>query len=689
MRGIAYSKLGDGDRADADFRKVSELSPRAAEAHMNRGVDFMRQGDLERSIEALKHATTVNPKLATAFSNLGTAYQKKGDLDAAIESYNHAIKLRSKYPIAFSNRAYSYFLKGEHDRAIVDATHAIKLDAGLAIAHTNLGHALAGKGDAIMAARSYRRALSLSPDQEVEEETLKALEKLGVRADDEDDERLMKLLRVIVEGQLYLAGILTIFVAEVAFLLWGLWSRRPIISLVAVFVTVPLIRSTVSAISACFFRIPAPEGMPLGRSEGRALYDVVEEIRRAVDAPPIDSITVTSGFNASAAAHWPPWRIRRRRTLVVGLPVLTTLSVAELRAVIAHELAHFSGAYDPFAAWVYRTRRSWFAIRASLNRRLATPLYVLWLIRWYVPRLNVASAEVARRHELVADRIAAKVAGSRAAADALVVFESGARFAEDIHWPKIQMSHETVPEPPRPYSQMLTWNARITSTDGLDALFANETKPDDTHPSLRERFAHLEEAVRVPPLASHSAGEEILGGALATLAGRLDQEWLTRYESAWHQHRTEYLDQRATLDRLAAVETPTADELFKRAEILELFERYGRGAADLSVSRGTGSPSREPGGRSPAARSQGLGGPRLDRGLNGSRRRSGAGRLQDSRGVLTEKPIRRSRLESVNGAPSGTPPAHVSRSMGRRIEGVRVPEGFVPKREERNPSRDA
>ena len=128
---------------------------------------------------------------------------------------------------------------------------------------------------------------------------------------------------------------------------------------------------------------------------------------------------------------------------MLGLPVLTTLSTAELRAVIAHELAHFSSAHDAFAAWVYRTRRSWFALRASLDRRLATPVYVYWLIRWYVPRLNAASAEVARRHELVADRVAAKVAGSRAAADALVVFESGARFAHDTHWPAIQISHET------------------------------------------------------------------------------------------------------------------------------------------------------------------------------------------------------------------------------------------------------
>ena len=118
----------------------------------------------------------------------------------------------------------------------------------------------------------------------------------------------MKLALVIIEGQLYLAAILAIFAAELGFLFWGLWSRRPIIGLVAVFVTVPLIRSTVGSIRACFFRIRAPEGMLLGRSEGRALYDFVEEIRRAVDAPPVDSITITDGFHASAAVYSPPWR---------------------------------------------------------------------------------------------------------------------------------------------------------------------------------------------------------------------------------------------------------------------------------------------------------------------------------------------------------------------------------------------
>ena len=382
----------------------------------------------------------------------------------------------------------------------------------------------------------------------------------------------MKLLLVILEGQLYLAGIVAIFVAELAFLFWGLWSRRPIIGLVAVFVTVPLIRSTVSAIRACFFRIEPPEGLALARTEGRALYDLVEDIRRAVEAPPVDSVTITGGFNASAVVVQSILGpLRRRRTLVLGLPVLTTLSTGELRAVIAHELAHFSGAHDPYAAWVYRTHRSWVALRAALDRRLATPVYVYWFIRWYVPRLYAASADVARHHEFVADAVAAKVAGSRATADALVAFESGARFEDCTHWPKVDISYETDAEPPRPYSQMLTWNARVTSTEVLDELLSCDTEPKGTHPSLPERLARLDEAARTPPSVC-SAGEELLGPELERLAARLDRRWGTENGEAWHRHRAEYRDRRASLERLAALDTPTPDQLFKRAELVETLE---------------------------------------------------------------------------------------------------------------------
>ena len=329
---------------------------------------------------------------------------------------------------------------------------------------------------------------------------------------------MMKLLLIIVEGQLYLAGIIAIFLAELALLLWGLWSRRPVIGLLAVFVILPLMRSTLNAIRACFSRTHVPAGIALDRGEGRGLFELVEGIRRAVDAPPVDSIVVTGGFDASAVTVRSWWQMRRHRSLVLGLPALTTLSLDELRAVIAHELAHYAGAHDAFASWVYRTRRSWLELRNSLDRRLATPVYVYWLLYWYVPRLDRAAAEVSRRHELVADRVAAQVAGSRAAADALVAFEAGAHFADCSHWPRIEASHEALADPPRPFAHMLTWNARSVSDDVLQEILVDRSGPADTHPSMSERIAGLGHEARLPPPIERSAGAEILGTELEELA---------------------------------------------------------------------------------------------------------------------------------------------------------------------------
>jgi Zn-dependent protease with chaperone function len=382
----------------------------------------------------------------------------------------------------------------------------------------------------------------------------------------------MKLLLVVLEGQLYLAGIVVVFVAELALLSWGLWSRRPLIGLLAVFGTVPLMRSTANAIRAFSVRTRIPDGIPLGRTDGRGLYELVEEIRHGIGGPQVDDIIVTGGFDAKAATYRPRWPPRRHRALVLGLPVLTTLSRAELRAVIAHELAHYASAHDAFAAWVYRTRRSWLELRASLDRRLATPVYVYWIIYWYVPRLDRAAAEVSRRHELVADRVAAQSAGSRAAADALVAFEAGEHFAENDHWPRIQTSHLSLADPPSPFSQMLTWDARHVSEEVLAEIVVDDSAPDDTHPSMKERLAGLGENPRLPVPVERSAGAEILGTALNGLARRLDEEWVTRNGDSWRRHRARYLEQRATVDRLAALDTPSADERYLHGTLVETLE---------------------------------------------------------------------------------------------------------------------
>ncbi|HSA56824.1 MAG TPA: tetratricopeptide repeat protein [Gemmatimonadaceae bacterium] len=186
LRGIAWSKMDEPERAAEDWRRAAELLPNDAEPHLNLGADCLRRGDLDGAIEALHAALAVDPKYPTAHSNLGAAHERKGELEPAIEHYSKAVELDPDYANAYSNRAFAYHRRGDHERALADSDRAIALNPRLPMAHVNRAHALAALGRTGEAADSYRDAIDLDPEPSVREESLRGLERLGAITPDDE-----------------------------------------------------------------------------------------------------------------------------------------------------------------------------------------------------------------------------------------------------------------------------------------------------------------------------------------------------------------------------------------------------------------------------------------------------------------------------------------------------------------------
>jgi len=379
------------------------------------------------------------------------------------------------------------------------------------------------------------------------------------------------LLLLVIEGYVYYLATILLFVGSVGFLAWGVLARQPLVALIALFAGLPTLALTGAVLRCLFFRLPQPQGVRLMAHDAPGLQALVEEVRESLRSPQIHGITVGTAFNASASQAGRFALFRPRNTLSIGYPLLVVLTPEQLRAVIAHELAHVFHSHGRVAGWLYRARLSWKRLATTLIDRGAVPILVRWLLATYVPRLEMRSAALAREQEGLADRYAAGAVGSRTVADALVAVELGAHVLENEFWPAIFDSVETHAEPPQPFTQMSV-ELRALARDRFSAELLAEmldscTQSRDTHPSLRDRLSALGESPHLPEVADRTAGDVYLGHALQSIAAQLDDDWQTDRRSAWRQRHAKLRDTHCRLAELASV--PTADAAFERARLLE------------------------------------------------------------------------------------------------------------------------
>ncbi len=380
-----------------------------------------------------------------------------------------------------------------------------------------------------------------------------------------------RLALVILEGYIYLALIVGIFLAASGFLVWGVLTRRPFIAIVAILVGVPVAATTARALRSLWVLFPEPRGIRVSQDFGSQLYRDVQEIAGRVGAPRVHRILVTDVPNASAlqipraGVFWP------MNTLTVGYPLLAILSVDQMRAVIAHELGHITHAHGRFASWVHRTRMSWVRLLDILERHQSVPAHVYFLFRFYVPRLHALAAAVSRQQERLADRLAADLAGPEVAAQALMAIRVGQYLLDHTFWPRIDQRVEEDPNPPNPFSQMgpALWDGSDNKAQLLDRLLRGDTTASDTHPPLRDRLAALNQPPRWPDPVPVTAADYFFGSQKQVLAGALDEQWQETYGRDWTERHSEIRKRRERLAELAALSSPTAEQTFERGALVE------------------------------------------------------------------------------------------------------------------------
>jgi tetratricopeptide (TPR) repeat protein len=159
----AVKDHGEGrlQQAAAAYRKVLDLKPDFAEAHVNFASVLQAQGGVEEAIGHFRHAIALKPDFAEAHYNLGNALSAVGH--DPLPAYAAAVAARPDYAEAHYNRGIALERAGRQQEAAQAYRAAIKARPDFAAAHTNLGVLLFAAGDMDEALAAYDAALGANP----------------------------------------------------------------------------------------------------------------------------------------------------------------------------------------------------------------------------------------------------------------------------------------------------------------------------------------------------------------------------------------------------------------------------------------------------------------------------------------------------------------------------------------------
>lgn len=175
----------------------------------------------------------------------------------------------------------------------------------------------------------------------------------------------------------------------------------------------------------CLFKRPTRDtgidGETLAQSEAPVLWAYIRDMAaRSGTAPPQQIVAgIDTNFFVTEAPLATADKTLQGRTLFISLPLLRVLGRAEADAVLAHELAHFSGGDTAYSAALGPKLVQYDQYSAMMHAGGVTR-FAYYLLRLYRVIFEFAHKRDSREREFVADRMAAKLVSARAIVTALI-----------------------------------------------------------------------------------------------------------------------------------------------------------------------------------------------------------------------------------------------------------------------------
>lgn len=281
-----------------------------------------------------------------------------------------------------------------------------------------------------------------------------------------------------------------------------------------------------------------PTGIEITTEKFPHLFKLIEELRDEFGKPEINRIVLRDKYDLriikTPRSGLP---FLNSRTLIIGLPVLQTMSPLYFRALLARRIGQLSTQHTPLTTRLYFLNGIWQQFDKSCKHSknvFSKMLYYFFQI--YNPIYQKLLMPLLQEEELNADSYGMDLINDLDMVECLVYEEVLTHFLHHKFWPKIYHLAKRSKTPEfLPYSQITKVVKAGITDDEISETIQAALKLEINHPallpSLMGRLNHLGHSKPLPPKRlGKTAAEYYFGNSLGKIIELFDKRWLKKIQ---------------------------------------------------------------------------------------------------------------------------------------------------------------
>ena len=337
------------------------------------------------------------------------------------------------------------------------------------------------------------------------------------------------------------------------------------------------------SVSLWKLRVGEPEGEPLTTKQVPALFEHVDEIRSAFQAPAINDIHLAE--HPELTVHRVPrtgYPFMFRHVLVAGLPTLQCLNQEQFKCLLAACLGELSAVRTDVAGWITQMARTWRLYRSAVATQW-TPAALLYraFLSWYAPLLTLVAKRLDRHHRLLRDHYALEVASDDLVLEMIAGEMVMQRFLNTIYWPTVYKTAEHSSTPNfKVFRNLETVFRRRVSQDEIQVwvreAFVGKWQSDEDDPGLKARLREVGHSdIHYQRSDAPGAAQVLLGSSYQWVIDRCDARWAEDHREEWAERHHKTRRQYGKLDMLRDVLQRHGLKGEEAMQYAALVKRYG------------------------------------------------------------------------------------------------------------------